>query len=66
MFRPGHDYTSASSAGSPCNFGSRADVTISVLREVRKMLLLAALKVIPEKNWKRLGVVEPFRLTDFL
>ena len=35
-FRSGYDCTSAFSARSPCNFGSRADVTISVLREVRK------------------------------
>ena len=71
MFRSGHDCTSTSSARSPCNFGSEADIAISALRQVGKgaaltpiPLLLAALKVIHEKNWRRFGVLEHFHLPD--
>ena len=56
-----HYCTSASSARSPCNLGSQADIAIPVHREV---LFLAALKVIHEKNWKRFGVLEHFHLPD--
>ena len=48
----------------PRNLGSQADVAISVLRDLSKdtfaypiPLLLAALKIIHEKNWVRLGVL---------
>ena len=70
MFRSRHDCTSAFSVRSPCNFGLQACVAISVLREVRKCcaylipLVLAAVKVIHENNWKRLGVLEHLHLPD--
>ena len=67
MIRSGHDCASTSSARSPCNFSSQADVTTTVLREVRKdtvlnpslvPLLLAAPLVIHEKSWESIDVVE--------
>ena len=57
FFRSGLDCTSAFSARSPCNLGSQADIAISVIWE-------AALKVIHEKNWKRLGVLKHIHLPD--
>ena len=73
VFRCGHDCTSAPSARRPRNLASQADIAISVLREVSEdtMLtpiphLLAALKVIHEKNWKRLGVLEHYHLQMFV
>ena len=40
MFRSGHDCTSAFSARRPCILGFQADIAISVLRVVSKMLCL--------------------------
>ena len=57
---------------SPRNLGSQAGIAISVPSESEWRyyaypipLLLAALKVINEKNWKRLGVLEHHHLPDF-
>ena len=73
MFRSGHDCTRTSSARSHGNFGSQAEIEIWVRWKVRKRcyaytipLLLAALKVVHEKNWKHLGVQEHFHLPDCL
>ena len=41
IFRSRHDCTSAFAARSPCNFGSDADIAISVLREVSFNTVLA-------------------------
>ena len=67
MLRSGLDCTGASSARSLCDFDSQADIAISVFREVSEdamrtgyHFLLASLKVINEKNWKRLGVLKHF------
>ena len=58
------------SARSLCNFRFHADIAILVFREVCTHIvltwyhLLAAMKVIHEKNRKRLGVLEHFHLPD--
>ena len=41
MFRSGNDCTSALSARSPCQFGSQADIAVSVLREMSFNTVLA-------------------------
>ena len=40
MFRSGHDCISTSSARNPCHFRHQADITIWVLRKVRKDTVL--------------------------
>ena len=71
MFALGTTVPNASSARSLCNFGSQADIAISVLREVSKDIVplpdttfARGSEGIHEKNCKRLGVLEHFHLPD--
>ena len=67
MFRSGHDCTGASSARSPCDCHPQTEIAIPVFREVSKNVLFTRYhfcsrlqKVIHEKNWKCLDVLEHF------